>query len=349
MHRRLLSTFFGILGFGLFGFVLYLAGPLDVLTEIGKLGWRGFLAVFGDVVLALLFWILSWRVLLSALGIRPRWTRLIGSLASGFAVSYLTPSAYLGGEPVRVMLVGERDTPLTEITATVVVERILASVSTILFASIGGFFVIVSPHIAYFTKKVLLVSLGGLLLFSFFVLWAFVRNYRLLSRAFFALASLFPRTRFFARAARKICEVEETAHRVLSRRPLYALLAFLFQSLAVFCNYMRPQVFFGVGQKTWLTFPQLSLYFSINVIISSFFWITPAGVGIAEGGRMAILGVVGIPSERAVAFVLTFRFLELLFVGIGISYLVHRGVSFFGRKVKPPGPPGPRDKVSCGG
>ncbi len=341
-----MSILLGVLGFGLFGFVLYLAGPLDVLGEIVRLGWWGFLAVFGDVVFALLFWILSWRVLLSALGIRPRWTRLIGSLASGFAVSYLTPSAYLGGEPVRVMLVGEGETPITEITATVVVERILAAVSTILFASIGGFFVIVSPNIAYFTKKVLLVSLGGLLLFSFFVLWAFVRNYRLLSRAFFALASLFPRTGFFTRAARKICEVEETAHRVLSRRPLYALLAFAFQSLAVFCNYMRPQIFFGVGQKTWLTFPQLSLYFSINVIISSFFWITPAGVGIAEGGRMAILGLVGIPSERAVAFVLTFRFLELLFVGVGISYLVHRGVSFFGRKIKPPGP---QDKISCGG
>jgi hypothetical protein len=39
--------------------------------------------------------------------------------------------------------------------------------------------------------------------------------------------------------------------------------------------------------------------------------------------------------------------LELLFVGIGISYLVHRGMSFFGGRVKPP--PSPEDKVSCGG
>ena len=332
MRKRLLSVLLGFFGFGLFGFVLYLAGPLDVLGEIAKLGWKGFLAVSADVVLALLFWALSWKVLLSALGIRPRWMRLFGSLASGFAVSYLTPSAYLGGEPVRVMLVGERKAPLTEITATVVVERILASISTILFASIGGFFVMVSPGISYFTKKVLLVSLGALLFFSLFLLWTFLRNYRLLSRAFFGLASLFPKVAFFHRAAEKIHAVEETAHRVLSRRPFYALLAFLFQSLAVFCNYMRPQMFFGVGQNTWLSFPQLSLYFSINVIISSFFWITPAGVGIAEGGRMAILGIVGIPSQRAVAFVLTFRFLELIFVGVGVGYLIHRGVGFLGRK-----------------
>ncbi len=332
MRRKLLSTLFGFLGFFLFAFVLYLAGPMEVLGEIRKLGLEGAAGVLGSVIAALFFWGLSWKVLLSSLEIKPRWSRLFGALASGFAVSYLTPSAYLGGEPVRVVLVGKEGTPLTEITATVVVERILAAMSTVLFASMGGFFVIGSPNISLFAKKVLLVSLGGLLLFVLFAFWSFVRNYRLLSRGFSALFALFPRVKFLQRASEKVREVEETAHKVLSRRPLHALLAFLFQSLAVFCNYMRPQIFFGLGQKTWLAFPQLSLYFSLNVVVSTFFWITPAGVGIAEGGRMAILGIIGITPERAVAFALTFRFLELIFVGIGIGYLVHRGVGFLGRR-----------------
>ena len=47
---------------------------------------------------------------------------------------------------------------------------------------------------------------------------------------------------------------------------------------------------------------------------------------------MAILGIIGITPERALAFALTFRFLELVFVGIGIGYLVHRGVGFLGRR-----------------
>lgn len=332
MRRKLLSSLFGFLGFALFAFILYLAGPVEVLGEIRRLGWEGAAGVLASVIAALLFWALSWKVLLSSLGIRPRWSRLFGSLASGFAVSYLTPSAYLGGEPVRVMLVGDGNVPLTEITATVVVERILAAMSTVLFASMGGFFVLGSPNISLFAKRILLLSLGGLFLFVLFALWSFVRNYRLLSKAFSALFSLFPGVIFFRRAADKIREVEETAHRVLSRRPLHALLAFLFQALAVFCNYIRPQIFFGLGQKTWLAFPQLSLYFSLNVVVSTFFWITPAGVGIAEGGRMAILGIIGISPERAVAFALTFRFLELMFVGIGVGYLVHRGVGFLGRR-----------------
>ena len=332
MQRKLLSALFGFLGFILFAFVLYRAGPMEVLGEIRKLGLEGAAGVLGSVIAALFFWGLSWKVLLSSLGIRPGWSRLFGALASGFAVSYLTPSAYLGGEPVRVILVGKEGVPLTEVTATVVVERILGAMSTVLFASMGGFFAIGSPSISPFTKKVLLVSLGGLLIFVLFAFWSFVRNYRLISRGFSALFSRLPRAKFLQRASEKVGEVEETAHKVLSRRPLHALLAFLFQSLAVFCNYMRPQMFFGLGQKTWLTFPQLSLYFSLNAVVSTFFWVTPAGLGIAEGGRVAILGIIGITPERALAFALTFRFLELVFVGIGIGYLVHRGVGFLGRR-----------------
>ena len=332
MKRRLLSVSLGILGFGLFGFIIYLAGPADVVLNIWALGWDGIALVVLDVAAALLFWALSWKTLLSSLGIRVRWGRLLGSLASGFAVSYITPSAYLGGEPVRVMLVGSDRKAVTEITATVVVERILAAISTVLFASMGGFFVAVSPRISPFTKRALLFSLGGLVLFSFFLLWAFVRNYRPLTRIFEGLSGLFPKTKFFSKAIEKIREVEETAHHVFSKRPLYALLAFVFQSLTVFCNYIRPQIFFGFGQGNWLSFPQLSLYFSLNVMISTFFWVTPAGLGIAEGGRMAILRIVGIPPHGAVAFALTFRFLELSFVGIGVGYLIHRGVGFLGRK-----------------
>ncbi|HID08590.1 TPA: flippase-like domain-containing protein [Candidatus Micrarchaeota archaeon] len=346
MKRRLLGVSLGTLGFGLFGLVIYLAGPVDVALNIWALGWDGIVLVVLDVVAALLFWALSWKTLLSSLGIKVGCGRLLGSLASGFAVSYLTPSAYLGGEPVRVMLVGGNGNAVTEITATVVVERILAAISTVLFAAMGGFFVVISPKISLFTKRVLLFSLGGLVLFSFFLLWAFVRNYRPLTRIFEGLAALFPKTKFFARAACKIREVEETTHHVFSRRPIYALLAFIFQSLTVFCNYIRPQIFFGFGQGTWLSFPQLSLYFSLNVMISTFFWVTPAGLGIAEGGRMAILRIVGIPPHGAVAFALTFRFLELIFVGVGVGYLIHRGVGFLGRKALKSGfrPPDARER-----
>ncbi len=331
MRRKILFWGLGFLGLGLFAYVLAIAGPGDVLKNIRAIGIKGFAAAAAVVSFSVLSWNLSWQSLLRAFGARVPWGRTLGAIVAGFAISYITPSAYMGGEPVRVMLVSSSTVPATMVTATVIVERMLGTLSMLIFASLGGFFVLLSPKVPLFDKKVLVVGLGILFLSVLVAFFLLARKVRVVSRLFGRLGKSFPRVRFFGRAERALREVEDSAA-LLFNRPMYTLLALVFQTMGAFCYYIRPQVFFGVGLGEWFTFPQLSIYYSLNAVLSAFFWITPAGMGIAEGGKLGILRMVGIGADKALAYILVFRFLELLEVGCGIYYLLQRGLDVLGRQ-----------------
>jgi len=315
------------LGSALLGGLVYLSGPRRVLHELAAVGWTGFLAVAGTVVLSLGAWLLSWAVLLRAAGVEFRWPRLGAALLSGFAVSYLTPSMYLGGEPVRAYLVarGAR-VPMSHVMATVVVERLLAGVALLFFASIGGFFALISPTLTLANKRALGIALGIMAGFLFLAIFSFVKNWQWISRLLRVLARAFPRGGRLLRAAAKVAETEKEVYRAFSQRLASTTLAFLLQITAIFMNYLRPQVFFFFTKGEVFSVPQLSLYFTLNAFLTSFFWITPGGMGVAEGGRIGIFSLLAIPPSGALAYSVSYRFVELCLVGVGIWLMLRRGL-----------------------
>lgn len=63
-----------------------------------------------------------------------------------------------------------------------------------------------------------------------------------------------------------------------------------------------------------------------------FSWFTPGGIGIMEGAYAAVFGIMGLPIDGAVAFSLLQKLSSLCIVGVGIVYLSHRGVDWFGKR-----------------
>jgi uncharacterized membrane protein YbhN (UPF0104 family) len=97
--------------------------------------------------------------------------------------------------------------------------------------------------------------------------------------------------------------------------------------VANFLVYMRPQVFFYFSTNHTFDFTQLSLLFTLNIMISFFLWITPGGLGTGEAASIGIFALVGVGRAEAVAFSLMFKFVELLLVGVGLFYLFNKGIS----------------------
>lgn len=56
------------------------------------------------------------------------------------------------------------------------------------------------------------------------------------------------------------------------------------------------------------------------------------GIGIMEGAYAAVFGIMGLPIDGAVAFSLLQKLSSLCIVGVGIVYLSHRGVDWFGKR-----------------
>jgi len=327
MGRAALTVLLVGAGLGLFALILALVGPDAVWRQVQALGLWGFLAMFGNDLAANAFWIASWGVLLRAFGIGLRPGRLAGIGIAGFAISYITPVAYVGGEPVRAWLVSRRTgAPLTTVFATLFVDRLLAGLSLVLFAVLGGAVTLTGDLLSPTAK----FQVGaGLLVVTLAVglgVLSFARNYHWLSRIVVSLGRLHRPWRWPAAWGEKIHEMEDEMHRAFSRLLPWTAAAFLLQLMSFFCTYLRPQLFFYFTEGRLFSLSDLAVYFNLNAILTTLLWLTPAGMGTAEGGRVGILRLVGISPQGAMAFSLTVRFLELLLVAGGLLYLSREGL-----------------------
>jgi len=319
-------------GIAILGVVLYFVGWRAILAQMHALGFFGMLAIIGNVLISMTFWILCWRVLLNAYGIHLPLRTIIGVRLSGYAVSYLTPTLYFGGEPVRAMLVvGRSDAPATRIFATVFVERFLGGLSMILFILAGSFFALTSADIPVSQRRLIAAGVGFVAFWILIGLIDFAGNLKWISRIIRALGKPLKRwRRALARAADKVSETEEEIHYAFTKHWKATLLAFALQTVATFFVYVRPQFFFLFASNHWFTFPQLSLLFSFTIVMSFFLWITPGGLGTSEAALVGFYALIApaITSAGVVAYSLVFKFAESILVAGGMIYLARRGVQY---------------------
>lgn len=332
--KGLSYTLSAVLGFGLLGGVLYYVGWRSIFAQINALGAAGIVGVAGAVFLSSAAWMLSWSIILHSYGISLSLNSVASAWVSGYAVTYLTPTLYFGGEPIRALLVVDRTpAPATRVFATIVVERFLGGLSLIVFVLIGSFYALISSGVGTVEKEIVLIGVPFILFWIVIGLINFVGNFKWISRTIRLLR--YPLSRWhnaFERAADKVSETEDEIYEAFTRHWKATFLAFLIQSLATFFVYMRPQAFFYFSAHTTFGFPQLSLLFTLNIMLSFFLWITPGGLGTCEAALIGIFKLVGVGKEGAVAFSLMFKFVELLLVVVGIIYLFNRGISRMSRR-----------------
>ncbi len=329
--KRVTSYILSIaVGVGLLIGVMYYAGWRTVFAQIQALGLAGIVAVTADVLLAMAAWIASWYVILRAYGVRMSISSLIGARLSGYAISYVTPSLYFGGEPIRALIIRRNSfAPTTRIYASIIVERFLGGISMLIFVLVGTFSALSS--VAKQQRGIVLFGIGFI---SFWIIIGFVnfaRNRKWISQIIHLLGRVLPRWQNgFNRAADKVSETEDDVYDAFTQHWQGTLLAFALQVLATFFIYMRPQVFFYFSSQQTFSFSQLSLLFAFTMLLASFLWFTPGGLGTAEAALIGVFQLVAVGKVGAVAYSLTFKLVELLLVAVGITYLVNKGMSLFG-------------------
>lgn len=317
-----------VIGLGLLGGVLYWVGWRGVLSQIQALGAAGLLAVVGDVLLAMVAWIVSWWIILRAYGIRLGVGVVTAARLAGYAISYLTPTLYFGGEPVRAMMVTDKtEAPTTRVFATIVVERFLGGLGLLVFVLIGTFYAIFSPSVDIMSRRGVVAGVAFITFWILVGLIDFAGNLKWISGAIRLLRFIVPRWRNgLERAATRVSETEDEISFAFRKHWRATLLAFAVQLVATFFAYMRPQVFFYFSAARTFGFPQLSLLFTLNLMLSFLLWITPGGVGTSEAALIGIFTLVGVDKGGAVAFSLVFKVFELILVAAGLWCIFRRGL-----------------------
>lgn len=304
-------------GLALLAMVVLEADLGDLWREVSRVGLAGMALVMAIYVLYFGADALSWQVVLPAVGLDARWAgRVFVVRMIGEAYNNVTPTASLGGEPIKAWLLKVNwNVPLRDSGASLVIAKTTSMFSLVLFVAIGAF--MLWGHVG-FTATHKLVAAGGL---GFIVLSAvvfFLMQHLKLSTL---IARRLGRSRFarrlagFIRAAEDIDEQFARFYREhgvrLAASFVLAMANWTFGVVEVWAILHLIGYPVGFGEA-WM------IECMVQLVRTATFFI-PAGLGTQEGAFLLVVGAITGVASAGVATALVRRFRDLLWIGLSLA------------------------------
>jgi putative membrane protein len=314
-----LRTVLGVLaGTALLALVLYHAGFAAVWDRLRSLGWWSPLILLPYAIISV-FDAVGWRQTLDRAARRlVPFRALYLTRLAGEAVNSVTPTAALGGEPVKAWILRTWGVPSSAGMASVVIAKTALVASQSLFTAIGvGAILYRFDHVALAAGWLAVLGVGSIA-FTLVLVWMQRRGpaaavWRWLSR-------IAPRARFVTR-------LEHGATALDARLAEFYQMertAFVGASLWFFAGWMAGV--FEVHIMCALLGHPISWLDALVIEtlaqpIRAAAIIVPGAIGTQELGGVWLCSLLGMPEPEAAALWVLKRARELVFDGVGLLYL----------------------------
>jgi len=333
MNRKTLIFIIGVIvGFILLILIFYFIGIQKVFSQMREVGFLGVSVFLLNAFLVFFIDAISWQVILKSYGHHLPFKDVLTAKLVGIAIGYLTPSMYIGGEPVRVYMTSKKhNLSVTSIGATVIVNKFLELGAGLFFVYLGSIWILIEYPLP---RQIYLAILIVDVLFGLGMGFIFV-NFIYENKVFTPLINFLGRIKLLSKIARKIepkvSEMEDEVFLAFNQRKRATIFAFFLNMIAGFLIFLKPVIFFYF-LRILLKLSQLSLLFALTHLLLAFQF-TPAGLGIFEIGAVGIYKLVGIQANKALAYSLMNRISDSAEVGIAALLAVNLGLKgIFGNK-----------------
>lgn len=315
-NRRLarwVSLFLLAAGLAFFGLLIYTLDAGAIARELRRAGTY-FPLIILPYFLAYGVDTLGWRCCFAekpAIGFRRLyWVRLIGE-----SMNTITPAAYLGGEPVKVLLMERHGVTMVDGASSVVVAKTVMTLAEAVFILIG--------------IGIALYQIGADSALMTGVIWAMVAFIPVcvlllvvqMMGMFGAILRLLRRLGLkgdlLAKVEVRLLRLDESLSRFYRKNPRGLALGILFHLIGWMV---------GVGEAyvlLWLLGAPVNwgmafVIEAIGALIKGAIFFIPGGVGATEGGNVLIFAAYGLPGETALSFSILRRFREIFYIGLGL-------------------------------
>jgi len=322
--KLIFLALFLIIGIALFIGVILKTGIDEIWKTLSQFSLLNFLLFLALSVLNFALYTLRWDIILKKIhgqhhGIR--FLRLFLHRMSAFALSYLTPSAQTGGEPLRVMLLEHDNIPPKTATASVIIDKALEFAALFVFIGMGIFLALLDSSLPNATRIVFIIILAFLITLIFWFYYSSVKKI-----GFFSSILRFTRLNKIKRVQKmeeKIIAVEaqmsEFYRNHLKTFFILIIISLVTTAFLLLEHYLVAR-FMGVRLTFFQTFMVSTIPYIAYVIP------VPGGLGLLEGGHAAMFAALGVNTN---AFVLVFiiRMRDLVFVLAGLVHASKRSLS----------------------
>ena len=265
--------------------------------------------------------VLRWYIIIRCHGHNISLGRLFNYRVAGFAVSYLTPSARLGGEPVRTYFLVKNQVPIEKAISSVFIDKGLEftanAVMTIMALLFFGFGLFASPGLRWVLLLIIAISLG--------LLWIFYSRLFKGKGLFSSLSKVLGLSKltFFKKNLHKMrdAEREMTNFFVKYKRVfiLSTVISFVLWLLSIFEFKFLLEAF-----GYYATYSQVFLVFA--VIGLAYVTPIPSALGVLESFQVSLFTFFKKGAQYGIAVSLVTRIRDLMWTLYGLTYLYIKGV-----------------------
>jgi putative membrane protein len=314
-----------LLGLGLFGWFIHRAGPAEVFANVSRLGWLAPLVLvpyFLVYVLDAFGWYLAFG---SYAAIRPSYLTLFRVRWAGESVNSIIPSAYVGGEALKVYLLHKRGFPGMAASTSVVASKTCQVLAQVVFIGLGV--LAAMNHLsaeAGARTGMLLITLGA---FGVVCLLFLLQRRGMFSSLHELLARFSIRIKTLEKHQPSLRKLDDQIYAFYNRdrsRFFKTTAAFLMGWLADALEIFVVCHLLGLPLD-WTEAIAIESFISVAKALGIF---VPAALGVQESGVVLLFQIFGLPAPIGAAYAIIRRGRELLYVLVGGALLYSEEASF---------------------
>jgi uncharacterized protein (TIRG00374 family) len=313
------------LGLFTFGLLIWHVGPARIYQAAAQLGP---LALGVMLLPSLVMYVVEaygWKVTLGSAGRAIPFWRLLVIRSAGEVVNMTTPTAYMGGEPLKAYLLKRHHVPIVEGLASVVIAKTTMTIAEVVFILVGialAFWIQGSDGSSSHMVAAGLLSVG-LLMFGT-AAFVFVQRQGLFMWGLQMLRRAKIRIEYLEAREEQLRSLDATIvdfyrhHRLAfySSAGLY-FLGWIAEAFEVFVI-----VYYLGGSPDILSAVSIG---ALSVFIKGGTFFIPGSLGAQDAGNLLLLTAFGYSDVIGVTFALLRRFREAVWIAIGLVCLAAMG------------------------
>jgi hypothetical protein len=322
-----------LIGFTVFGIVIYRAGYRDLFDSVSNVGW-GILLI---VLLNLSRHFMRAATLYLAVAPESRTFKYRSAVAARFGGEAMTIVSFMGpflGDATKAVLL-KKNLPLTEGAAAIIIDNILYYVTVILMVLTGIAMLVFSygSSSSTETRVLLLIVSVGILIFVSIAL-AIMFRVTPLTHVIDFLDGRGWAPGFITKRRQSILNVENSVFQFYHNRPRDFFTIF---SVSLAVHLISVAEVFLALKFLGYDAPISSAFIieSLTKVINAAFGFIPGTIGVYEGGNGLILRTLGYTTTVGVALALVRRGAILFATSIGLSVLIWRAAARTRNLVRP--------------
>ena len=312
-----------LLGLGLLTLTLLVwhIGIGNIYDAARNLGPTALVVILMPSVIMYILEAYGWRMTLGPSAQTVPFWKILAIRTAGEVVNMTTPTAYVGGEPLKAYLLQRYNVPMVEGLASVVIAKTTMTIAQVLFILVGiaaGFWILGANGSSGQMVAAGLLS-GGLLLFGI-AAFCFVQRRGLFVWILETLRLLGLRIGFLESREAKLRSLDQTIlHFYTDHQSKFYLSTGLY-FLGWLAEALEVYVILVCLDGPTTLWSAISIG-ALSVFIKGGTFFIPGSLGAQDGGNLLLVKAFGYSDVTGMTFALLRRFRELVWIGIGLGCL----------------------------